>query len=210
MPADAAPTAHGAGVDAVLETARETARAIGFAARTDAFLFCRHGQTAGNAARFYQHAHEPLDAEGHAQAMRAAAIIGAGPRPSRTLASDMARAWLTAGHIASAGGFAVQPAPGLRERCFGALVGSSSAGFDWRSDPPGGETLDAFVSRTLAGLSEALSDGDMPLLVAHGGTLLVIAGALGVSLDPALRANAMPLLVRRDGAAWGIRPLDRA
>ncbi|MFN6953557.1 MAG: histidine phosphatase family protein [Acetobacteraceae bacterium] len=191
-------------MDAVLQAAR----AMGLEARTDAFLFCRHGQTAGNAQRFYQHPHEPLDAEGHAQAARAAAIIAAGPRPTRVLASDMARAWLTAGHIASAGGFAVQPAPGLRERCFGALVGASSEGFDWRRDPPGGETLDAFVSRTLAGLSDALSDGGTPLLVAHGGTLLVIAGALGLPLDPSLRANAVPLLVRRCGATWGLRLLE--
>jgi probable phosphoglycerate mutase len=42
----------------------------------------------------------------------------------------------------------------------------------------------------------------MPLLVAHGGTLLVLAGALGVRLEPAMRANAMPLLFRRAGAAW--------
>lgn len=204
MPADVMPTAHGAGADAVLAAAR----AIGLTPRTDAFLFCRHGQTAGNVARVYQHPHEPLDAEGHAQALRAAEIIGAGPRPSRMLASDMARAWLTAGHIASACGFAVQPAPGLRERCFGKMIGTSSEGFDWRHDPPGGETLDAFVARTLAGLSDALSGGGMPLLVAHGGTLLVIAGALRVSLDASLRANAVPLLLRRRGAEWEMQALD--
>ena len=206
MPADGHAVPHGSGVDAVLDAAR----ALGVRVRTEAFLFCRHGQTAGNAARIYQHPHDPLDAEGHAQAIRAAAAIAAGPRPARLLASDMARAWLTAGHIASASGLAVQPTPGLRERSFGTLVGSSSAGFDWRADPPGGETLAEFVGRTAAALSDALAGDDLPLLVAHGGTLLVLAGALGVPLDPAVRANAVPLLVRRAGAGWAMRPLTGA
>lgn len=204
MPADGHAAPHGAGVDAVLDAAR----GVGLRVGTEAFLFCRHGQTAGNAARIYQHPHDPLDAEGHVQAIRAAAAIAAGPRPSRLLASDMARAWLTAGHIASASGLAVQPTPKLRERSFGTLIGSSSAGFDWRTDPPGGETLAEFVGRTAAALSDALSGDDMPLLVAHGGTLLVLAGALGVALDPALRGNAVPLLVRRAGAGWDMRPLS--
>mgnify|MGYP005850605723 CR=1 FL=1 len=205
MPADGHAASGGAGLDAVFDMAR----AAGVRVRADAFLFCRHGQTAGNAARIYQHAHEPLDAEGHAQAIRAAAAVVAGPRPSRLLASDMARAWLTAGHIASAARLPVMPAPGLRERSFGALLGTSSAGFDWRADPPGGETLPAFVGRTAAALSDALDADGLPMIVAHGGTLLVLAGALGLPLDPELRANAVPLLIRRAGPAWDMRPLDR-
>jgi probable phosphoglycerate mutase len=194
---------HGAGVDAVFDAARTIGLTIG--ARS--FIFCRHGQTAGNAMRVYQHAHEPLDAEGHAQAIAAGAAIAAGPRPTRLLASDMARAWLTAGHIAAATGLAVQATPGLRERSFGTLVGGSSAGFDWRIAPPGGETLATFVGRTVAALSDALAGDDSPLLVAHGGTLLVLAGALGLRLDQALRANAVPLLLQRDAEGWAIRRL---
>lgn len=188
----------------------DAARAVGVRVRAEAFLFCRHGRTAGNAARIYQHPQEPLDAEGHAQARRAAALIAAGPRPARLVSSDMARAWLTAGHIASALGAPVLPAPGLCERSFGALVGTSSAGFDWREDPPQGETLADFVARTARALSDILAEADAPLLVAHGGTWLVLAGALGIPLVPALRDNAVPLLVRRGEAGWEAAPLPLA
>jgi probable phosphoglycerate mutase len=198
MPVDGHAVPHGAGVEAVFEAAR----AAGLAPGVGMFLFCRHGQTAGNASRVFQHPQDPLDAEGHAQAARAAAKMAATARASRLLASDMARAWLTAGHVASATGLAAVAAPGLRERGFGQLVGTSSAAFDWRIDPPGGETLPGFVQRTAAALGAALGEGEMPLLVAHGGTLLVLAGALGVRLEPAMRANAVPLLFRRAGAGW--------
>jgi hypothetical protein len=107
-------------------------------------------------------------------------------------------------------GAPVLPAPGLRERCFGALVGTSSAGFDWREDPPQGETLADFVARTARALSDILAEPDTPLLVAHGGTWLVLAGALGIPLVPALRDNAVPLLVRRGEAGWEAAPLPLA
>jgi hypothetical protein len=42
----------------------------------------------------------------------------------------------------------------------------------------------------------------MPLIVAHGGTWLVLAGALEIPLAPRLRENAVPLLVRRAGTGW--------
>ena len=43
------------------------------------------------------------------------------------------------------------PEDGLRERWFGDLVGTPSHDHDWREDPPNGETLHAFVTRTQAG-----------------------------------------------------------
>jgi probable phosphoglycerate mutase len=198
MPADGRALVHDAGVHAVLAAAR----AVGVSVRAQAFLFCRHGRTSGNALRIFQHPDEPLDAVGHEQAARAAALIAAGPRPTRPFSSSMARAWLTAGHIATALGTPAEASPGLGERSFGALVGSSSAGFDWRDDPPDGETLQAFVQRTSVALSNILSDGGMPLIVAHGGTWLVLAGALEIPLAPRLRENAVPLLVRRAGTGW--------
>jgi glucosyl-3-phosphoglycerate phosphatase len=206
MPADGHAAPHGSGADAVFDAARTT----GLAPRVGLFLFCRHGQTAGNAGRIYQHPQDPLDAEGHAQAARAAALIASGPQVSRLLASDMARAWLTAGHVATRTGLAAKAVPGLRERSFGTLAGSSSAGFDWRIDPPGGESLAAFVQRSIVALSDALTGEEAPLLVAHGGTLLVLEGALGVALEPALRANAVPLLFRRAGTAWEVLRLGEA
>jgi broad specificity phosphatase PhoE len=202
MPADGPAAPHGAGAEAVMEMARGTGLSVG----VERFLFCRHGQTAGNLSRIYQHPHDPLDAEGHAQAMRAGAIIAAGPRASRLVASDMARAWLTAGHLAGATGLAAEASAGLRERSFGTLIGASSAAFDWRADPPGGEVLGAFVQRSARALEAVLAEGT-PLVVAHGGTLLVLAGALGVALPAELRRNAVPLLVRRAGAGWEIGAL---
>ena len=121
----------------------------------------------------------------------------------------MARAWLTAGHVATRTGVAAEVATGLRERNFGTLVGSSSAGFDWRIDAPGGESLAVFVQCSVVAISEALRGDEMPLLVAHGGTLLVLAGALGVSLEPAMQANAVPLMFRRAGIAWEVLRLGK-
>ncbi len=204
MPADDGVQHGSLGAEALIAAAAER----GLRTKIGSFLFCRHGRTAGNATRSYQRAEEPLDQDGHTQAARAAALLAAGPGFARLYASDMARAWLTAGHVAAATGRAAIATPGLRERAFTALIGTSSAGLDWRLDPPGCETLSGFVERTLAAAEDALSMDAPPCLVAHGGTLLVLAGALGVDLPPAWRTNALPLLfnVAPDGS-WQVAPL---
>jgi broad specificity phosphatase PhoE len=170
------------------------------------FLFLRHGETAGNFSRIYQHPNEPLNATGIAQARRAALALHA-CRPDRILASTMRRAWQTAGIVGQALHLPVMEAPGLRERHFGALIGTSSVGLDWAAEPPEGEALQDFVDRTRGGLAEALAGEGTPLLVAHGGTLLVLTAALGCAFTAETARNATPLLFAPGADGWRMESL---
>ena len=97
----------------------------------------------------------------------------------------------------------------LRERNFGALIGTSSANIDWACEPEGGETLAQFVARKRAALAEALAQPAPVLVVAHGGTLYALAALLGVPVDLGLLGNAQPLRFDRSGPTWAVTPLSR-
>ncbi len=172
----------------------------------DSFYFLRHGQTARNAQRIFQGPDEPLDATGLAQARRAADYL-AQESLAAIACSPLPRARSTADIVAAAHGLAPQVHDGLRERHFGALIGSSSAQIDWACAPEGGETLDAFIARAREGLRWALEQPGPVLVVAHGGTLYALAGLLGVSLSAALLANAHPLHFERQPRGWQLRAL---
>jgi probable phosphoglycerate mutase len=45
------------------------------------------------------------------------------------------------------------------------------------------------------------------LIVAHGGSLFVLAAALGVPLDLGVLGNAQPLRFERSGPTWAVKPL---
>lgn len=173
----------------------------------DSFMFLRHGRTAGNIRRVYQHPDDPLAPEGFADADHASKILSH-RRFAQIAASDMARAWLTSGRVAAATGKPVIAVPGLRERFFGGWIGKSSTDLDWRAEPPNGETLPAFVARAADGINAALAlrPGEI-LLVSHGGVLQVVAGMLGIRLAPELTRNALPLSFTRAGAGWLVEPL---
>lgn len=174
------------------------------------FYFLRHGQTARNAARIFQDLDEPLDGTGLAQAERAAATLAhelAGQHGVHIVCSDAPRALATARAVARQLARAERLHPGLRERHFGALIGTSSADIDWDCAPAGGETLDQFVARSLAALADAVAHPPPVVVVAHGGTLQVLACALGVALHAGMLANATPLRFQRDGARWHATPL---
>lgn len=177
------------------------------------FYFLRHGQTARNALRVFQSVDEPLNETGLAQAEQAAALLAeelAGGDSVHIVCSDAPRAQTTARAVARQLAREERPHAGLRERHFGALIGSSSANIDWDCAPEGGETLDQFVARTLAALSDAIAHPAPVVVVAHGGTLHVLASALGVVLDAALLANATPLRFDRAGAGWAVTRLGTA
>jgi broad specificity phosphatase PhoE len=161
--------------------------------RARRFIFLRHGETEGNAKRVYQPADIPLNPAGLEQARRAAEYLREHP-VERILASDMRRAWQTAEAAALLVGAPVVPEPRLRERWFGDLVGTSSVDLDWRKEPPNGESLQAFVERTQAGLQDALDTDASTLLVAHGGSLYVLVYSLGAELLEEHISNATPLL----------------
>ena len=171
------------------------------------FYFLRHGQTACNARRIFQAADEPLDATGEAQARRAAATL-AGTALSSIVCSEMPRAHHTARAVAAGRDLALHVTAGLRERNFGHLIGSSSRELDWTCDPAGGESLDAFVLRSRAGLAEALAKPAPVLVVAHGGTFYVLAGWLGIDVSTALLGNALPLRFDRGVTGWRATALD--
>ena len=177
------------------------------------FYFLRHGQTARNALRIFQSVDEPLSEIGLAQAEQAAALLAeelAGSETVHIVCSDAPRALTTARTVARRLSREERLHAGLRERHFGALIGTSSADIDWDCAPEGGETLDQFVARSLAALAEAVAHPAPVVVVAHGGTLHVLASALGVVLDASLLANAQPLRFDRAGAGWTVTRLGNA
>jgi broad specificity phosphatase PhoE len=177
------------------------------------FYFLRHGQTARNALRIFQSVDEPLNDTGLAQAEQAAALLAeelAGNESVHIVCSDAPRALATARAVARRLAREERLHAGLRERHFGALIGTSSAHIDWDCAPEGGETLDQFVVRSLAALADAVAHPAPVVVVAHGGTLHVLACALGVVLDASLLANATPLRFDRTDAGWNVERLGAA
>lgn len=175
----------------------------------DHFYFLRHGQTGRNAQRIFQDVGEPLSELGLQQAARAAGLLVG--EPIRTIVcSDARRASDTAHAVGAALKLVPQAQAALRERNFGALIGTSSANIDWACEPEGGETLAQFVTRKRAALDAALQQQPGPVLVvAHGGTLYALAALLGVPIDFELLGNAQPLRFERNGPTWAITPLLR-
>ena len=136
----------------------------------------RHGETAGNASRVIQFPETALSPRGIAQAKRLAerlALQGV----ARILASDYARAQMTALPVQRATGVSLELDPGLRERNFGDLRGTAYA--DLEVDPfapgytpPGGESwedLHARVDEVWARIRTAAAEtrGNL-LVVTHG------------------------------------------
>jgi len=174
----------------------------------DHFYFLRHGQTGRNALRIFQAVDEPLSELGLQQAAHAAELLAG--EPIRTIVcSDARRAFDTAHTVAAALRLAPTAQAGLRERNFGALIGTSSAHIDWACEPEGGETLAQFVGRKRAALDAALRQPAPVLVVAHGGTLYALAALLGVPIDTNVLGNAQPLRFARSGPTWAITPLLR-
>ncbi|MCT8174291.1 histidine phosphatase family protein [Variovorax sp. CY25R-8] len=174
----------------------------------DHFYFLRHGQTGRNAQRIFQATDEQLSELGLQQAARAAELLAG--EPIRTIVcSDARRAFDTAHAVGSALKLVPTAQAVLRERNFGALIGTSSANIDWACEPEGGETLAQFVARKRAALAEALAQPAPVLVVAHGGTLYALAALLGVPVDLGLLGNAQPLRFDRSGPTWAVTPLLR-
>lgn len=174
----------------------------------DHFYFLRHGQTGRNAQRIFQAPDEPLSELGLQQAAQAAGLLAG--EPIRTIVcSDARRALDTANTVAAALQLTPTAHEVLRERNFGALIGTSSAQIDWACEPEGGETLAQFVARKRAALDAALRQPGPVLVVAHGGTLYALAALLGVPVDFKLLGNAQPLRFERSGTTWAVTPLLR-
>lgn len=149
----------------------------------------RHGETAWNVAtRLQGHLDIDLNDTGRWQANRVAQALALAGEPIDALyASDLKRAWDTAGAIAAATGATPQVHTGLRERGFGEFEGQTHAAIEaqwpeqalrWRQREPhwapaGGESLHAVrerVAQTVAELAARHLGGQI-VLVAHGGVM---------------------------------------
>ena len=141
-----------------------------------AIFLIRHGETASNAARIVQTPETPLSARGIQQAERLAhrlAPLGV----AAILASDLARARMTAERVRAATNAPITLDPGLQERNYGDIRGLPYAtlGVDILApdyDPPGGERWDEFHARVDAvwqriTTAAAATDGNLAV-VTHG------------------------------------------
>jgi probable phosphoglycerate mutase len=111
----------------------------------------RHGETPENAARVVQTPDAALSPRGLDQAERLAQRL-AGHAIARILASDLARAAMTAERLHSVSGAPVELEPLLQERNFGDVRGTPYHELDvdlFAPDyaPPGGESWDSFHLR---------------------------------------------------------------
>lgn len=202
----AAPVPH---LSRGLERLIELASARPLQPRCDQFYFLRHGQTPRNALRIFQSYDEPLSELGEQQAAAAAAVLAHEPI-RRIICSDARRALHTAQTVAARLRLEPLAQELLRERHFGALVGTSSADIDWDCAPEGGETLAQFVDRKREALQAALDAEGPVLVVAHGGSLYVLAALLSVPVEAAILANAHPLHFTRGAQGWQARSLSAA
>jgi broad specificity phosphatase PhoE len=175
----------------------------------ESFLFLRHGRTSANHLGIIQGQKDvPLDAVGRAQAQAAADLFrSSGMLPARIVSSDLSRAAETARILARALGMKVESyAAELRERHFGTVQGTSARNLLWHSDPPGAETIEAFVARCRNALQRHLGV-PRTLIVAHGGVLRATAALLGEPLVDGARANAVPLSFKWNDRGWQIKQI---
>ena len=112
-------------------------------------------------------------------------------------ASDLKRAWETAGFISEKCGLEIAPEPRLRELKFGILEGltfdEAEAQYpemiaawleDFNNTPEGGETIELFNTRVVSLLDDLKNkhDEQVVLLVGHGGSLSeILRVVLGLS-----------------------------
>jgi probable phosphoglycerate mutase len=136
----------------------------------------RHGETEGNRLRIVQPPQLPLNDRGLRQA-RACAERLRDRGITRIVASDLARARMTAEALGEETGVAVELEPLLQERNFGDLRGRPYASFDFDPmaldySPPGGESWEGFHQRAVTAwrrVEELAAETEGPLaIVTHG------------------------------------------
>ncbi len=182
----------------------------------------RHGETAHNAGRVVQHPETPLSEHGLAQAARLGARL-AEAGITRILASDYARAAMTAQALHTTTGVAIESEPLLRERNLGDLRGRPYAEFDFDPfaadyEPPNGESWEVFHARVDAAwerVAGAARDTEGHLaVVTHGlvcasvvGRLVALPDGKDGSLSGWLNTS---VTILDDEAPWTVRLLNCA
>jgi len=187
-----------------------------------AIFLIRHGETALNAARVMQPPDTPLSPHGQRQAARLGERLR-GEGVGAILASDYARAAMTASAVQRSTGAPLAYEPLLRERNFGELRGRPYASFDFNPfaagyAPPDGESWEAFharVDRAWKAVEQAAAacPGNLAV-VTHGLVCRSVVSRL-VQLPPALAtqepawANTSLTVIEGRGA-WEVRLLGCA
>ncbi|WP_309131733.1 histidine phosphatase family protein [Brevibacterium sp.] len=160
---------------------------------TKTVIFWRHGQTDYNVERRFQGQTDiPLNELGHRQATAAAACLSE-LAPEVIVSSDLARAAVTADHLADLLGLTATRDSRLRESSFGDWEGLTRdeivekwadelhgwvAGADTK--PPGGESRSESGQRVATAITEIVRDSDAETIaiVAHGAVLRAAAEIL--------------------------------
>lgn len=174
---------------------------------TAPFCFLRHGETENNRLGLVAGASNvPLNATGLAQA-RAAAQILAHRGIDAIWCSPLQRAHDTAACVAAVLGLDITTVPDLAERNWGELEGRPRELRVRGVTPPGGESLEKFRARTLAGLQQVRTS-HLPLIVAHSGTFRILSDWLHIPQQTAQVANSLPLrFTPSAGGSWNVEPL---
>ena len=172
------------------------------------FVFLRHGETESNRRGLTAGMTDvTLNATGGQQARAAAAAL-IGRNITALYSSPLKRALETARCVAEALDLPIVIIPQLAERNWGALEGRPRELRVREAAPPGGEALEEFTRRTLAGLA-AIPAGGLPLVVAHSGTFRVLCAHLGIEARAQVE-NCCPLRFvppHMAAAPWAVEPL---
>ena len=173
------------------------------------FYCLRHGETELNRRGLVAGQTDvELNETGWQQA-RAAAELLRGRGIGAIYSSPLKRALDTAGCVAGVLRLAIVVVPGIAERNWGEVEGKPARSRAREATPPGGEALDEFTRRTLAGLA-SIPGGGVPLVVAHSGTYRVLCGELGIPQPARAIENSRPLRIVPAAPAatrWTVEPL---
>lgn len=172
------------------------------------FYFLRHGETEINRLGLVAGQRDvELNETGWRQA-RAAAELLQNRGIDAIYSSPLKRARDTAGCIATALRLEVCIVPELAERNWGELEGQPREARVRGDTPPGGEELEVFTRRTVAGLA-SMRQGTVPLVVAHSGTFRVLCAELGIARLNAAVENGRPLRIAPapESGSWVAEPL---
>lgn len=157
------------------------------------FYFLRHGVTDHNQARLVMGQRDiPLNQRGREQARRAARLL-ADQGIAAIFASPLGRASETARIIAAQVGVEVTVVDGLKERSWGVLEGHGHWEKPWLTTPEGGETLEVFSARVLAGLQVLRAARSPALVVAHSGICRVLRRHLDIDDGEGPVPHGVPL-----------------
>ena len=172
------------------------------------FVFLRHGETETNRLGLTAGMTDVALNETGRQQARAAASALIGQNIIALYSSPLQRALESARCVAEALDLPIVIVPQLAERNWGALEGKPRELRTREVAPPGGEALEEFTRRTLAGVA-TIPAGGLPLVVAHSGTFRVLCAHLGIEARAQVE-NCCPLRFvppHIAGAPWTIEPI---